>query len=114
MTTNGPTPEPERLTFDQEVMVSFKEAADKAFLRPEVRSLAVLVDYQSGLNNSGVMNGLWLEPSGPVQSIDAIIGSLEVTLSLLKNQVNRAVQVGTKLIRELEDLDRKSKEGCHE
>ena len=85
-----------------EVPVTFDEAACEALRQaivqviqehPEVRSVAVTLDYKGALNDATVQKGLWLGEEGVVTAPDAILGSTMQNLRMLEEQLGRMFQV---------------------
>lgn len=97
MTPNpGPSPgqEAPRPMFDEKVCETMG-AAIKAVLAgtPEVRSIAVAVDYHGDLNDAKVGNAVWMGRRGAVQRPDEVFGSLMCTLRLAETMLARAYEV---------------------
>lgn len=80
--------------FDVAVCESLRHAITNVLAGfPEVRSIAVSVDYHGALNDADINKGIWLGEAGPVTSPDAIFGSVFQTLRMLETQCGRALQL---------------------
>lgn len=75
---------------------------------PEVRSIAVAIDYHGLLNEAQVNKGLWLGENGAVTTPEAIFGSFFVTLNLLTVQFQRMAELGAQLKKQAEELAKKT------
>lgn len=98
-TPTPPEPEaPQRKPFDQAVADELKEAILGVLVRhPEVRSVAVAIDYKGRLNDAPINHGIWIGEGGRVERPDAVFGSLFQTLKLLEEMFARALALGSGL-----------------
>lgn len=93
-----------RMSFDREIVAVFAEAATRAFLRPELRSVTVVLDYVGNLNSADVPFGLWLSPDGPVTDPAAISGSMQQLARMVGLQCERAQALLWEASRQLEEM----------
>lgn len=88
-------PSSKPLTFDQAVSAHFHEAIFHALqTHPELRSVAVALDYEGTLNEAVLHKGVWLGRRGSVTRLDELVGSLQQGLELLQFQINRLAYIG--------------------
>jgi hypothetical protein len=111
-----------RPTFDEQVCEELRESFALVFLHhPEVRSLAVAIDYRAGLNDADVLHGVWQGAEGVVGTPSAIVGSVRQTVRLLGTMLDRAekfqdhlqgrlVQLGKEIERRHEEVQRLDRE----
>jgi hypothetical protein len=93
---------PDRQTFDQALANQFrKHIHDAISEHPELRSVAVVFDYNGSLNDAGVLKGVWQGENGPVSSIPAVAGSIANGLAIMNHQTQRLVQIQQALRAEL-------------
>lgn len=80
-----------RLAFDKAAIAKMRESISELFVdHPEVRSVAVVFDYEGGLNDADIDKGLWLGTAGTVVSPAAIFGSIHNTMLVLEQMFVRA------------------------
>lgn len=83
------------MTFDQAISVHFHEAIFLALRdHPELRSVAVTLDYEGLLNEAVLHKGVWLGRRGTVSRLDELVGSLQQLLEMVQYQVNRLATIG--------------------
>ena len=115
----APPPEEkvQRQSFDT-VAVATMQAAAVAVLsqHPEVRSVVVVLDYHGELNEAKVNRALWIGENGPVTSLPALFGSVNVTLRTLdfmfrriseteQNLRERAQVLGAEVVKRQKELN---------
>ena len=90
-----------KLPFDKAIIADMRRAAEAVLAdHLELRSVAVSLDFSGALNDArGVSRGLWIGEDGPVTGLDAVIGSAQVTLEMLREQYAR----GEALVAQLRD-----------
>jgi len=101
-------------TFDAEICRRFTELGEQLLAQhPELRSFAVVLDYQGSLNDAQVMKGVWRGRQGLVKGLDELYGSLVQTQRLAAVQHQRLLQYVQLLKDEakstIEDLEKAAK-----
>jgi hypothetical protein len=102
------TPAPKK-TFDALICEKLKQLITEHIftVHPEVRGLAVSIDWASALNDADIKHGIWIgsPPSDEIVSKpDAIHGSIRQTLRMLDLQCSRAVRLNEHLRGQLQNL----------
>ena len=121
----GEKPPQQKQTFDKRICERYKELTAELFLEfPELRSVAVALDYAGELNEARVKRGIWISDKGPVTQAAAIHGSIHQALHVLEQMFVRArtlseamreemIQLGEQLIekhKEVQNGQEKEKE----
>jgi hypothetical protein len=107
--------EPQRLPFDKAICKRFQDLIQELLLEyPELRSVAVVLDYVDDLNDGGASRGLWAGDNGPVHTLAGVHGSITQTLRMLEMMFVRATQVSDQMRAEAavigQELVRRKKE----
>lgn len=90
--------------FDAKLIRQFSEIVD-AFLKecPELRGVVVVLDFQGELNEVA-KSGIWLTRSGTYGNPAEVLGAMDQTLRLLTKQMEKAVQLGGQIVKQIVDL----------
>ena len=94
MTEATPPPEEQKtqVPFDTAILEKFKATVNQALAEhPELRSVAVVFDFEGGLNDAQVNKGLWVGRDGPVIQPNAIFGSIKNVQMMVETMFDRSV-----------------------
>jgi hypothetical protein len=87
-----PSP-PAPLPFDQAVAEEVRAALADVFLRhPELKAVGVAFSWAGSLNDAQILHGVWLGPTGRVNTLEGIFGSVAQTMKLLDQQMTSAYE----------------------
>ena len=82
--------------FDKDICLRLQEEGRQLMREhPEIRGIAIAIDYYSAYDRPEVEKGVWLCRDGPVPAPDAIIGSLMQVMRLAQDMF----ESGYRLIR---------------
>ena len=100
--SDAPAP---RLPFDQAAMATMRPAMQAVLTEhPEVRSVLVVFDYTSGLNDSDAVKACWLSADGPTPGVPATAGTISNTIRALEMVFGRLLQLEQTKRTELHEL----------